>query len=102
MGRVGVCVSLFILEEGVAGKEGTKRRGTDLCWPVRNYLTTPSLTLDALCLSLSPSSSSLSSHSSLLIFTTLLCVLPSFLLFLSHLTPLLLLGQRYLARLIVM
>lgn len=91
------------------GKEGKKRRGTDLCWPVRNYLTTPSLTLVALCflsLSIQPPTSSSSSEC---FFTPLpanlhyspLCP-PSFLLFLSHLPLLLLLGQRYLARLIVM
>lgn len=39
---------------GETGKEGEKSRGTDLCWPVRNYLTTLCLTLDALCF-LSPS-----------------------------------------------
>lgn len=84
-----LCVSLFILERGK--KEGKKRRGTDLCWPVRNYLTTPSLTLDSLCFfflhpacPLPPPPPNASSHPSLLISTTLLCAL-SFLLFLSHL-----------------
>lgn len=45
----------FHFEAGETGKERKKRRGTDLCWPVRNYLTTPRLTLDSLCF-LSPSS----------------------------------------------
>lgn len=59
---------------GGGGETGKKRRGTDLFWPVRNYLTTLSLTLDALSLlSPSPSSFQRSFTPSLLISTTLLC-----------------------------
>lgn len=94
----------FHFGAGETGKEGKRRGGADLFWPVRNYLTTPSLTLDTLCF-LSPSPSHLlqtllhTLHANL--HYSPLCP-PSFLLLLSHLPPLLLLGQRYLARLIVM
>lgn len=82
---LGGCVSPFYLGWG-AGKEGKKSMGTGLCWPVRNYLTTPSLTLDTLWfLPLHPaphptphlpSLPTAPSHPSLLISTTLLCALP--------------------------